>query len=142
MCDPVSISLAVASIAISAYEANQQKHAAAQTAKVQQQQIDAKAQASTNDRLKQAREARASARAAAADAGVSGNSVNEQLNNIMMQSGRDVSRIEANRQSGVAASSQQLKATTSEINGQLAASAASSASSAYGTHLQIATRSP
>lgn len=133
MCGPLVIPIAMAvTAAISAGMAikssNDQKHALEAQAKLQQQQTDQAAQAQTMDRMQAARQARASARAAAAESGISGNSSDAVLNDIMMQSGRDVSRIELNRENGVAATSQEVRSRTSEINGQLTASLANSAS--------------
>jgi hypothetical protein len=53
------------------------------------------------------------------------------MNDIMMQSGRDVSRIEKNRENGQLETSQQARSRYSEINGQLISSVGSSAASAY-----------
>ena len=127
----IPIILAIASAAAAAYSANQQKHAVEDQLKQEQKQVNEAASAQSEDRIRAAREARASARAASAESGVSGNSVDAVLNNIQMQSGRDVSRIEKNRENGIAETSQQAKARFGEINGQLTQSLISSASSAY-----------
>lgn len=122
-----SAATAVVSAGVAAYSANQKKHAAESEAKIHQSQINDAAGARENDRLKAAREARATARVASAEAGVSGNTVNDTLNDITFQSGRDVSRIDKNRENGIAESNAQLKSAGSEINGQLYASYASAA---------------
>jgi hypothetical protein len=130
VCEPVSITagiLAVASAGAAVYSANQQQKALNESAKVQQTQIDQAASAQTDDRLKQAREQRASARAAAAESGTSGNSSDAILNDLLMQSGRDVSRIEKNRENGQIESQQEVRSKTSEINGQLITGLAGSA---------------
>ena len=125
------IVMAVAAIGTAAYAANQSKIATERQMKFQQEQTDQGAQAQTDDRLKAAREQRAAARAAAAESGASGNSTDAIMNDIMMQSGRDVSRIEKNRENGQLETSQQARSRYSEINGQLISSVGSSAASAY-----------
>lgn len=130
MCEPTTIILlttAVVSAAMAARSANQQKHAVEAQAREQQTQTDESASAQTEDRLAAAREQRSAARAASAESGASGNSTDAILNDIMMQSGRDVSRIEKNRENGQRETQQQVRSRTSEINGQLAAGLASSA---------------
>lgn len=81
--------------------------------------------------MKAAREQRAAARAAAAEAGASGNSSDAVLNDIMMQAGQDISRIEKSQENGVAKTSTEVRARSGEINGQLSASLASSAVQRY-----------
>ena len=137
MCEPVSITagiMAVVAAGAAVYSANQQKHALEQQMKIQQQQTDQQAQAQTDDRLKAAREQRAAARAASAESGVSGNSSDAILNDLLMQSGRDVSRIEKNRENGQLETLQQARSRTAEINGQLASGLASSAASGYSAY--------
>lgn len=140
MCEPTSIIMlttAVVSAAMAARQANQQKHAVEAQMAEQQRQVNEQASAGMEDRLKAAREARATARAAAAESGVSGNSVAAQLNDVMFQAGTDVARIEKNRQNGNAAASVAAKSQYGEINGQLTSSLASSAMQgvgAYGEH--------
>ena len=140
MCEPVSITagvLAVVGAASAVYSANQQQKALNQQAQTQQKQIDQAASAQTDDRLKVAREQRAAARAASAESGTSGNSTDAILNDLLMQSGRDVSRIEKNRENGQLESQQEVRSKTSEINGQLISGLAGSAnagSSAYSNY--------
>lgn len=140
MCEPVSITagiMAVVAAGAAVYSANQQKHALEDQMKFQQKQTDQSAMAQTDDRLKAAREQRAAARAASAESGASGNSTDAILNDIMMQSGRDVSRIEKNRENGQLETQQQARSRTSEINGQLVtgiAGAAQSGASAYSSY--------
>ncbi|KRE92461.1 hypothetical protein ASG87_00650 [Frateuria sp. Soil773] len=137
MCEPTTIALATMaalSAATAIYASNEQKHATEDQLKLQQKQQDAAAQVQTNDRLKAAREARASARAAAAEVGLSGNSAQAILQDIQMQAGTDVSRIEKNRESGNIEATQQAKSRFAEINGNLAqgvAGAFSQGMSAY-----------
>lgn len=119
--------MAVVAAGAAVYSANQQKHALADQTKLQQQQTDQSAMAQTDDRLKAAREQRASARAASAESGSSGNTTDAILTDILMQSGRDVSRIEKNRQNGQLETQQQARSKTSEINGQLVSGIAGSA---------------
>lgn len=122
MCGPVAIPIAMAvlSVGVAAYSANEQKHATEDQLKLQQEQVDQQASAQTDDRIKAAREQRAAARAAAAESGASGNSSDAILNDILMQSGRDVTRIEKNRENGQLETIQQARSRTAEINGQLA----------------------
>lgn len=136
MCGPLVIPIAMAvTAAVSAgaaiYSSNQQKHALEAQAKMQQDQTDASAQAQTMDRMQAARQQRAAARAAAAESGVSGNSSDAVLNDIMMQEGTDVSRIEKNRENGDLETSAQVRSKSTEINGQLAASLANTGAKAY-----------
>lgn len=131
MCEPASITMgvmAVLSAGAAVYSANQQKHALEDQAKFQQAQIDQAAMAQTDDRIKAAREQRAAARAASAESGASGNSTDAILQDILMQSGRDVSRIEKNRENGQLETQQQARSRTAEINGQLVTGLAGAAS--------------
>lgn len=147
MCEPVSITagiLAVVGAASAVYSANQSQKALNQQAQTQQNQIDQQASVQTDDRLKQAREQRAAARAASAESGASGNSTDAILNDLMMQSGRDVSHIEKNRENGQLESRQQVRSQSSEINGQLISGLVGSAKSganAYSTY-KIKTDNP
>jgi cytoskeletal protein RodZ len=127
----IPIILAVASAAAAVYSANQQRHAVEDQMKQEQKQTNEAASAQTEDRMRAAREQRAAARAASAESGVTGNSADAVISDIQMQSGRDVSRIEKNRENGIAESTQQARARGDEINGQLTQSLISSASSAY-----------
>jgi len=131
MCGPVAIPIAMAvmSIGVAAYQANENKHAVEAQLKEQQKQTDQQASAQMEDRIKAAREARASARAAAAESGVMGNTADAQLNDITFQASRDVSRIEKNRVNGINQAVTGAASRFSEINGQLASSVAQSASS-------------
>lgn len=114
---------AVMAVGTAAYDANQRKISTERTAKAQQLQIDAGSRAQTDDRLKAAREQRSAARAASAESGASGNSTDAIINDVMMQSGRDVSRIEKNRENGMLESQQQARSRYGEINGQLVGTA-------------------
>ncbi|MBA2077049.1 hypothetical protein [Rhodanobacter sp. PCA2] len=140
MCEPTTITLAATSVlsaAMAVRNANQQKHAVEAQAKRQQDQINQQASAQVQDRMTAARQARASARAAAAESGVSGNSVAAQLNDFMQQAGTDVARIEKNRQNGNAETSIAAKSRFAEINGQLTSSligAAETGGKAYMGH--------
>jgi hypothetical protein len=132
MCEPASITMgvmAVLSAGVAVYNANEQKHALEDQMKLQQEQTDQGAQAQTNDRLKQAREQRAAARAASAETGASGNSADAILTDLLMQSGRDVSRIEKNRENGQLANQQQARNASAQINGQLVSGLAGSVGS-------------
>ncbi|PTR33019.1 hypothetical protein C8J98_104230 [Luteibacter sp. OK325] len=134
----VPIIMAVMSAAATVYGANQQKHATEEALKLQQKQTDEAASAQTEDRVRVAREQRAAARAASAESGLSGNSTNAILSDIAMHSGRDVSRIEKNRENGQIENRQQARSRSAEINSQLisgvvgaAASGTSAAMHAY-----------
>jgi hypothetical protein len=127
----IPIILAIASAAAAVYSSNQQRHAVEDQMKQEQKQTNEAASAQTEDRMRAAREQRAAARAASAESGVSGNSADAVISDIQMQSGRDVSRIEKNRENGIAESTQQARARGDDINGQLTQSLISSASSAY-----------
>jgi len=140
MCEPASITMGVMAVlaaGASIYQANQQKHALEDQAKLAQEQTDEGAMAQMDDRIKAAREQRAAARAASAESGSSGNSTDAILTDILMQSGRDVSRIEKNRENGQLENQQQVRSRTGEINGQLVtglAGAAQSGMKAYNFH--------
>ena len=140
------IAMAAAAAGTAAYGANQQKIATERQMRFKQRQIDDSAQAQTDDRLNAAREQRAAAKAASAESGVSGNSSTAILNDILMQSGRDVSRIEKNRENGQLETQQQARSRTSEINGQLVAGAASlgasSGSGMYATYTDYIPKTP
>jgi len=130
MCAPLAIPLALAavSVGVGLFQANQNKHAVEAQLKEQQRQTNEQASAQTEDRIKAAREARAAARAAAAESGVAGNSSDAVLTDIQFQASRDVSRIEKNRENGFTEAGMQANTRFAEINGQLAASIAQSAS--------------
>lgn len=141
MCEPTTITVAIAAVsaATAVYTANQNKHAVEDQLKEQQKQTNQAASAQMEDRVKAAREARAAARAAAAESGVAGNSVDAQLNDIVFQASRNVSRIEKNRENGVTEAGIGASARIGEINGQLAASVIESATptaKAYADYLK------
>ena len=134
MCEPTTIALAVttvAGLASAAYAANEQKSAINDAAEVQQKQVDDQASLQTDERVREAREARARARVSAAEAGVMGNSVDAVMSDIMFQSGRDVSIIEKNRQNGIAASETERRARVSGVNAELISSFANTGARAY-----------
>lgn len=138
MCEVATATLISAGISAitAAYGYQQQKKATAQMALVQQEEISAQAQQRTQDRFEEARQLRAKARAAAAEAGIGGASVDALLQDIGGQAGRDVALIEANRRSGVRASQAEAAARNrsarTEFYGQLA-DAATTAYSGYRT---------
>jgi hypothetical protein len=132
MCGPLVVPIimgvtAVLGAGAAVYSKNQSKHALEDQMKLQQEQTDQGAQAQTDDRQKAAREQRAAARAASAESGSVGNSTDAILNDLMMQSGRDVSRIEKNRENGQLETQQQARSRTAEINGNLVTGLAGSA---------------
>lgn len=124
MCEPVTIATLAIGAATAVYSHNQQVKAIEQATAAQQEQINAQAAQKTHERMQEARALRASARAAAAEAGVAGNSVDIFLNDIMGQAGQDVSLIETNRRAGVEASAAESRARSraaqTQMYGQLA----------------------
>lgn len=106
MCEPTTLIAAgaIASAAVSVYGYQQQKKAIKQMAEQQQEQINDQATKRINDRMAEARALRSQARAAAAEAAVSGNSIDALFNDITAQAGQDVATMERNRKNGIAAS--------------------------------------
>lgn len=139
MCEPTTIimgTMAIIGAATAVYGMQQQKKATVQMAKKQQEQIDASAQAKKQERMEQARQLRATARAAAAEAGVAGNSVEHMLGDIMGQAGRDVSLIEVNRRNGVDASSAEANARLRVANAEMVQSLANTGTNTYANYQQ------
>ncbi len=126
--------MAAVAAASAIYGYQQQKKSITQMAKIQQSQIDSQSQQRTMDKMEEARKLRAEARASAAEAGVSGNSVQILMDDIEAQHLRDAALIETNRKNGVDASgaeaSARLRSSRAEMYGQLG-QAAGSAAGAY-----------
>jgi len=135
MCDggvfSVPIILAVVGAATAVYGMEQQKKSTEQMAQVQQDEIDATAQQKTQERMEEARSLRASARAGAAEGGVSGNSVSLLLDDVMGQAGRDAALIESNRKSGISASMAEADARNRSATSEAFRDVANSGVSAY-----------
>lgn len=128
---------ALVGVATAAFQMNEQKKAAEEAAKVEQEQINDVAASEMEDRIRAAREARATARAASAEAGVAGASVDALINDAFMQSGRDVSRIEKNRQNGVASSDAEAAARIRDSNAQGISTIANTAVNFYGDYSKL-----
>lgn len=136
MCNPVAVmaAAAVASAGYAVYSANEQGKINNKIAQQQQDEIDQSAQADRERRMNEARALRAQARVASAEAGVSGNSVNALMDDVMFQAGTDAALIEKNRRNGVRASYLENKSRNTELNHQAGAQIISSASSAAGSY--------
>lgn len=139
MCEPttVMIGLSALSIAMTAYAANEQKKATNAAAAVQQQQINDQASAETDNRIREAREARARARVGAAESGVMGGSVDALMSDILFQSGRDVSLIEKNRKNGAMASETERLGRNRVTNAEAAGRIVNTVTSSYNSYQGI-----
>lgn len=144
MCEPATIAFAAVSIATAAYGYRQQKKATEAMAVAQQQQIDAQAGQKTQERMEEARALRAQARASAAEAGVSGLSVNLMLDDIMGQAGRDAALIEVNRKNGIAASVAETSARNRGATAEFVGTVGNTAAGAYRDYaaLKIQSKNP
>ncbi len=137
MCNPaaIPIALAIASAATAVYTTNEQNKATTAQAERQQEQINASAQEKTRQRMEEARALRASARAAAAESAVAGNSLAMIETDIQAQAGRDVALIERNRRDGVDASlaeaNARLRLSNAEMWSSIGASAGNGLSAVY-----------
>lgn len=125
MCEPTTIATVAVMVATSVYAAQEQKKATKAQLKVQQSEIDAAAATQKNERMEEARALRASARAAAAEAAIGGNSVDAISTDIMGQAGRDVALIETNRRNGTLASSAEANARIRVANAEMISSSGS-----------------
>lgn len=106
-------------IAGAVYANGEQKKATKEALKVQQSEIDASAATQKNERMEEARALRATARAAAAEAAIGGNSVDAISIDVMGQAGRDVALIETNRRNGTLASSAEANARIRSANAEM-----------------------
>lgn len=143
MCEPTTIALAagaVLSAGAAVYQGRQAAKDIEQQMAQQQKQVDAQAQQQTNSRIEEARRLRATARAAAAEAAVSGNSLFAIESDIEAQAGRDVALIETNRKNGIESTeldaNARLRANRAEAIGGVL-SAGVSAGSAYAQNYTI-----
>lgn len=142
MCDggvfSVPIAMAVVGAGVAVHQGRQQAKAIAEQQQDRQKQIDAASQQQTNDRMAEGRRLRAAARAAAAEAAVSGNSLFAIESDIEAQTGRDVALIESNRKSGIESSLSEtqssLRSTRAEAISGAVGSAASGAQGAYSNY--------
>lgn len=142
MCEPVSATAAAwmaagtfaASSAVALYAKNQQNHAIAATAKLQQEQTNDQAQQQTNERIAQAREARAKTRVAAAESGLVGNSLDAVMSNIQMQEGMDVSLVEKNRENQNVSTKFNASSQKAANNTRAGVQIAKSAAGSYGQY--------
>lgn len=130
----------IAATAVSAYVAYKGYESEKATTKAiaaqRQQQIDESAQVQELQRRKQAEARAAQIRTSAAQSGVGGNSVAAMLNDVMFQSGQDVSLIEKNRQWGISANQTEAWARNQESTANLASSLSSSAMSGLNSYSQ------
>ncbi|WP_408953175.1 hypothetical protein [Lysobacter sp. Hz 25] len=106
-------------IAGAVYANSEQKKATKDALQVQQAEIDASAATQKNERMEEARALRATARAAAAEAAIGGNSVDAISIDVMGQAGRDVALIETNRRNGSLASSAEANARIRGANAEM-----------------------
>jgi len=130
VCEPVTI-IAGIGLLIGAYSASQQIKATKEAAKIQQEQIDDQASAATFDVMQESRLLRSQARASAAESGLGGNTIDNMFNDIAFQGGFDASRIESNRQNGIAAS-------MAEANGRIQGAQAQGATQFLDSSMSIA----
>lgn len=112
MCNPVAVQVGIAAVSAMAtmYGQDQNNKAIEEAAERQQEQINDQAAERTQQRMEEARALRSAMRASAAEAAVSGNSVELLANDIMAQAGRDVALIEKNRSNGVVESGSEARA--------------------------------
>ena len=112
MCNPVAVQVGIAAVSAMAtmYGQDQNNKAIEEAAERQQEQINDQAAERTQQRMEEARALRSAMRASAAEAAVSGNSVELLANDIMAQAGRDVALIEKNRRNGVVESGSEARA--------------------------------
>ncbi len=126
--------MAVIAIVGAVYTKTEQNKATREMLDVQQKEIDASAATQKQQRMEEARALRATARAAAAESAVSGNSVDAIAVDIMGQAGRDVSLIETNRRNGTLASGAEAAARMRVANADMINSIGSTAVSSYNNY--------
>lgn len=109
MCEPVSIVTAAVAIVGAVYSADQQRKNARRqerlqrrASKIQEDQIQAENDRKADLTMRQARAERARLRAASAESGLAGISIEDTLNNVDMQAGTDLAYIETNRYNNIA----------------------------------------
>lgn len=133
MCNPVAVQVGFAALsAVTAvYGQRQQNKAIEEAAARQQEQINDQAAERTQARMEEARALRSAMRASAAEAAVSGNSVELLANDIMAQAGRDVALIEKNRRNGVVESAAEARARIRSGNAEALGSVMQAGITAY-----------
>lgn len=125
MCEPVStttmimIGISAASAAYGVYQtsenAQRQTNALFKAQAVEDEQRLAQASVDTVERQRQARAERARLRAASAESGAVGISIDEVLDNVDFQSGMDTSLIDQNLDNGRRASSANLQSNLNRV---------------------------
>lgn len=119
MCDPISAALTIASTAYSLHTTRQNAKAqerdlrAAQA--IEEDQIADQKSVEANERLRRARAERARLRAASAESGAMGLSVDEVLNNVDFQAGTDLALIDQNLYNAGRASRASLQSNLNRI---------------------------
>lgn len=130
--------MAVIAIVGAVYTKTEQNKATREMLDVQQKEIDASAATQKQQRMEEARALRATARAAAAESAISGNSVDAISADIMGQAGRDVSLVETNRRNGTLASSAEasarMRVANADMINTIGSSVAGGISSGYGNY--------
>lgn len=139
MCEPTTIALVATSVLMAGtaiYAGQQQKKAAKAMAQQQQQQIDQSAQVESNKRQRAADAAAAQIRTSAAGSGVAGNSIAAMLDDVMFQSGQDISLIEKQRQWGIDGSKTELWARNQASTAAQIGGVTSAATTGLGSYQQ------
>lgn len=133
MCNPIAVQAGIAAFSTMAtmYGQSQQNKAISEAAARQQEQINDQAAERTQARMEEARALRSAMRASAAEAAVSGNSVELLANDIMAQAGRDVALIEKNRRNGVVESAAEARARIRSRNAEAFGSVMQIGANAY-----------
>ena len=133
MCNPVAVQVGIAAVSAMAtmYGQDQNNKAIEEAAERQQEQINDQAAERTQQRMEEARALRSAMRASAAEAAVSGNSVELLANDIMAQAGRDVALIEKNRRNGVVESGSEARARIRTGNAEALGGVMQSGANAY-----------
>ena len=133
MCSPVAVQVGIAAFSTMAtmYGQHRQNKAIAEAAARQQEQINDQAAERTQARMEEARALRSALRASAAEAAVSGNSVELLASDIMGQAGRDAALIEKNRRNGVIESVARARALIARGNAEALGSVVQIGENAY-----------
>lgn len=141
MCEPttiVALTTAVVSAVTAVHQGRQQVKAIEAEQKVEAENIATQASIDTNARLSEARELRATARASAAEAAVSGNSLAAQEMQIEQGVGTDMAMIESgmrrNLDTSARSANARSKLARAEATGSVLSSAASAGLGVYGQY--------
>jgi hypothetical protein len=142
MCDggvfSVPIAMAIVGAGTAVYQGKQQAKALQEQMNQEQEVINKEASVATNEKLSEVRALRASARAAAAESAIGGNSLFGIQQEIEAQGGRDMAQIESNRKQGIHASTADTKARAKVAKAETLSSvtsyAAQGASGAYNNY--------